>query len=125
MPPVAERESIDLFASGRLGPAFWVAFGVVFVIDLVLHLPTLPETILWAGVAAAYGFTCSVNAIRCGRIHCYFTGPFLFGVAGLVLAIGLGIVEVDPNPGRWLIPLIVGVFLILRYLPDRLWGRYR
>jgi len=31
------------------------------------------------------GGACLVNAVRCGRLHCYVTGPFfLLGAIGLV-----------------------------------------
>ena len=37
---------------------------------------------LWAPALVVAGVACLANAFRCGRLHCYFTGPlFLLGAA--------------------------------------------
>jgi hypothetical protein len=42
-------------------------------------------SLLWMGAA------CLVNAIRCGRTHCYFTAPLFFVMACVGLLDGLGL----------------------------------
>lgn len=120
----ADRAGGDVFASGRLGPALWGALVAVFLLDLLFDLDPPVEATLWAIPLTAYGLACSVNALRCGRIHCYFTGPFLLAVAALVLLLGFGFVDLGPDGGRWLVLVVVAGFAILRYLPERRWGRY-
>ena len=42
---------------------------------------------LWTPALLVAGMACVVNAARCGRLHCYFTGPlYLLGAAYIVLA---------------------------------------
>ena len=41
--------------------------------------------IVWPGLLTFMGVTCLVNARHCGRIHCYFTGPFFLVLAGVAL----------------------------------------
>ena len=71
------------------------------------------------------GVACIVNALRCGRVHCYLTGPFFLLMALIALSYGLGILRLGGN--GWnalgLIPLI-GT-LALWCLPEMFLGRYR
>lgn len=80
-----------------------------------------------AGVVLGMSFTlmgagCTINAARCGRTHCAFTGP-LFLLLGLASFLnGFHVVEIGWNPILYT-ALIGGVLLTV--LPDRLLGRYR
>lgn len=57
---------------------------------------------LWIPAFVVMGVACLVNAARCGRLHCYVTGPvFLLAAAYLVLS------EVN------LVPMRRGIFLLL------------
>lgn len=71
---------------------------------------------------ALIGAGCTLNALRCGRTHCYFTGPLFLALALASFLQGLQLIDV----GWGLIgnvALIGGVGLTL--LPDLLLGRYR
>jgi len=46
--------------------------------------------IVWPGLLTFMGVTCLLNARHCGRIHCYFTGPFFLMLAGAALLYGIG-----------------------------------
>ena len=46
--------------------------------------------IVWPTVLTSMGVACFLNARRCGRIHCYFTGPLFLVLAGIGLLYGLG-----------------------------------
>jgi len=71
------------------------------------------------------GIACIVNALRCGRIHCYVTGPFFFLMALAALFYGLGILHFGGN-GWNLLGLIALIGTIaLWYLPEMFLGRYR
>ena len=71
------------------------------------------------------GTVCLLNASRCGRIHCYFTGPFF--IVGAVTSLGYGIgllpvwavwVEMDADI------TIIGA-IVLSCIPELVLGRYR
>lgn len=82
------------FARGALGIALWGApIGVLVAASAIgsLGLAT-PEVVgaLWVGGSAWLGGTCLVNAIRCGRTHCWIMGVLLpaLGVVGLTTLAG-------------------------------------
>lgn len=56
-----------------------------------LDLPKSATAAIWAASVLVMGLTCAANARRCGRVHCYFTAPFLFAMAILVLLFGFDV----------------------------------
>lgn len=65
----------------------------------LIVLGSIFETwILWFWIPAfiAMGITCLVNAVRCGRVHCYATGPLF-----LVAAVLLGLIGAGALPREW------------------------
>jgi len=76
---------------------------------------------LWIPALLVMGIGCVVNARRCGRLHCYVTGPiFLLGAIYVALS--------ETN----LVPLRLGIFLsvvftiaMLACLAELPFGRYR
>jgi len=82
------------------------------------------RTLVWTLAFTVMGVACVVNAVRCGRVHCYFTGPFLLLLAAASLLHGLRVVSLGPNGSQWLgLVAIVGIVVFLT-VPERLWGRY-
>jgi hypothetical protein len=77
--------------------------------------------LLWIPAFIVMGAACLVNAARCGRIHCYATGPLsLLAIIYIVLA------------QFHLVPMDAGYFLdsilaisILAFLIELPLGRYR
>ncbi len=43
------------------------------------------------------GTACIANAVRCGRLHCYITGPFFVAMAVVTLLYGLGALPLGGN----------------------------
>ncbi len=81
-------------------------------------------TVVWTLAFAVMGIACVLNAVRCGRVHCYFTGPFLLLLATGSLLHGLGLVSLGPKGWQWLgLVGLIGTMLLLT-VPERLWGRY-
>lgn len=85
-----------------------------FVFDLALWL--------WIPAFAVMGVTCLWNVRRCGRVHCYATGPLLLGMAVFLLTVAVGMAPVS-----WIGPasiaLVAGV--VLAYGSEFIVGRYR
>jgi hypothetical protein len=48
------------------------------------------------------GTLCLLNASRCGRIHCYFTGPFFILGAVTSLGYGIGLLPLGPSGWKWI-----------------------
>lgn len=83
------------------------------------------RTLVWSGVLVWMGAACLINARRCGRTHCRFTGPYYFLLIVPVLVHGLGVVSL----GAWAWWVLGGLILFgskfIWFVTERLWGRYR
>lgn len=75
---------------------------------------------LWAPAFLVMGLTCVANARRCGRIHCYATGPLFLAAAPV-----LGLVAAGALPEGWVDAIGAGVLVgvALAYGAERLLGR--
>ncbi len=80
--------------------------------------------IVWTLAFAVMGIACVVNAVRCGRVHCYFTGPFLLLLAAASLLHGLRVVSLGRNGWGWLGLVAIAGSVVFLTVPERLWGRY-
>jgi len=101
----------------------WWGPGWAWAAGIFLGMYVDPALRTWIGTPAlgVMGLGCLWNAARCGRLHCYFTGPFLLLMAALWLLEGLGRL---PLHWGWLaLVTVVGNFA-LNVLPERLWGTY-
>jgi len=76
---------------------------------------------IWIPAFLVMGGGCLANANRCGRLHCYFTGP-LYILAALYVALSMfGIVRL--NPGLFLL-IVLGVSCAALVL-ETPFGRYK
>ena len=83
------------------------------------------RAVVWTVALATMGMACIVNALRCGRVHCYLTGPFLLLMALAALSYGLGSLHLGGN-GWNLLGLITLIGTIaLWFLPEMFLGKYR
>jgi hypothetical protein len=83
------------------------------------------KTVFWTISLAFMGIVCLVNASRCGRVHCRFTGPFLILCAVTSLAYGLGILPLGSSGWKWIgAGTIIGA-IALTCIPELFLGRYR
>lgn len=82
-------------------------------------------TISWTLSLVVMGTACLVNACGCGRMHCYFTGPFFLLMAGVSLLHGTQVLSLGPQGWLYIgIALLLGGVL-LYFVPEWVWGRYR
>ena len=83
------------------------------------------RTVVWTAACLVMGGACLLNAVRCGRIHCYFTAPFFLAMAGVTVLFGAGVVPLGPNGWNAIgLALLVGGVL-LTFGPEPLFGKYR
>ena len=71
----------DVLCSGTKMFLFWCLPSFAFALGFFVS-PGL-KTVLWTLSLGFMGTVCLLNASRCGRIHCYFTGPFF--IVGLLV----------------------------------------
>lgn len=83
------------------------------------------KTLVWTTALVWMGVACLANARRCGRRHCYFTGPFFLLMATVVVLHGFEIVWLGSHGWIWVgITLVVVGWGVLWYLPERIWGKF-
>jgi hypothetical protein len=71
------------------------------------------------------GTACLVNATRCGRVHCYVTGPFFLLAALVTLLYGLGVLPLGADGWKLIgMTILIGA-IVLCCLPELLFGKYR
>ena len=90
---------------------------------LVLGVAWLPgQAWLWAAAFAVMGAGCLANAARCGRTHCYVTGPLFLLAAIWCLVSALGVTPVPMHPG--ILIVVVATVNVLAHLAEIPLGRY-
>lgn len=119
------HDSNDLLA-GRFATIaiYWLPIAVL-VASGFFAIGNAPRTVIWAVALITMGVGCLVNALRCGRIHCYATGPFFLLMAGVAVLYGFRITPLGTHGWNTisLVTLIGGIALYC--VPELLFGRYR
>lgn len=117
-----ENEHNDLLTNRVSRFLFWQLPWLAFIVGLFVG--PLLRTFLWTGAFTIAGLACLKNALQCGRVHCYFTGPFYLLMAAISFAYGVGLLSFGSDGwGNIAISVLFGA-LILRYVPERIMGQY-
>ena len=102
-----------------------VAWGLPGVIVIAgIFFDPLARTLMWSGALLWQGVACLVNASRCGRTHCYFTGPFFLLMALLTLLHGIHVMPLGANGWYWLGLIIVAGSAIIWFGTEKMWGKF-
>ena len=67
----------------------------------------------------------TMSASRCGRVHCYFTGPLFILGAVASLGYGLGLLPLGASGWKWICAVTVIGGIALTCIPELIVGRYR
>ena len=81
-----------------------------------------PRAVIWIVALVGMGTACFMNARRCGRTHCRFTGPFLIAMATLVAGYAIGRLPLGPNGWAILGGVTLVGFTALWWGSERAWG---
>lgn len=83
------------------------------------------QTVVWTVAFSIMGIACIANAARCGRVHCYLTGPFLLTMAVVTLLYGLGVISLGAK--GWSIISLIALIGAITFtcLPEMFFGTYR
>jgi hypothetical protein len=101
--------------------AWWIPQAAIFA---GLFAPVPVRTPVWIIAVIWMGTACILNAKRCGRTHCRFTGPYYLAMIIPVLALGLG--GISGSLSAW---VVLGVVIILGgktiwWTTERAWGKF-
>ena len=125
MRPNGAGDSRDLLSDRLFTIAIYWLPTAVIIASAFFAVGNAWRAALWAVALTTMGIGCVVNALRCGRVHCYATGPFFLLMAAVAVLYGLGIAPLGPRGWNTiaLVTLVGGVTLY--YLPEVFFGRYR
>lgn len=87
-----------------------------------LDLSPAHTALTWAGAFAWMGTGCALNALRCGRRHCFFAGPVLW-----LGSIAAGLAALGVISGRDALGEVVNgtvALAALSWLSECIWGSY-
>ncbi len=118
-----QRHQRDWVSSPRSRIVAWGIPTTALILGIFVTLPW--KTFIWVLALLWMGVACVLNARRCGRRHCFLTGPF-FMLMGIGVALhGSGILPLGPQGWWWLgAVIVVGGYGVLWILPERIWGEY-
>ena len=84
--------------------------------------PLVDIAFVWMVAFGWMGTGCLLNARRCSRLHCYFSGPILWLGAIAIALVGAGVIA---NAGA--LSFVVSgttILALLSFVPEAIWGRY-
>ena len=105
---------------------YLIAWGIPSIILIAAGLvDPAQRAIIWAGVLVWMGAGCLLNARRCGRTHCRYTGPYYLLMIVPAALLGAGILAA----GSWAWWLLGAMILlgskVIWVATEVLWGKYR
>jgi hypothetical protein len=117
-------KSRDILSSQwRVFILYWLP-AMAMVVAGALAISSGWRAIVWTVALGTMGTTCIANALRCGRVHCYSTGPFFLLMALLALSYGLGILHFGGNGWNRLGLITLIGAIALWCLPEMFLGKY-
>lgn len=115
----------DLVKNPDTMPLLWGLPAAVMLLTVCCAGGGWVVTITWTLSLLVMGTACLVNARGCGRVHCYFTGPFFLLMAGVSLLHGLHVLLLGPHGWLYIGAALVSGATLLFFVPESVWGRYR
>jgi len=99
--------------------AWWLPLAVILAGLLV---PVTIRTVIWIIALIWMGTACILNARRCNRTHCRYTGPYYLLMIAPVLV--LGFVSAGVNAWMFLGAIVLGGSGFLWWATERAWGKF-
>lgn len=117
--------SRDILSNGWLAVVLFCLPAIAIAVTGTTECSAGWRTVVWTVALTTLGIACVVNAVRCGRLHCYLTGPFFLAMAVVTLLYGLGAVPLGANGWNLIGLTILAGAIVLCCLPELFLGKYR
>ena len=101
--------------------AWWVPQSAIIA---SLFFAVSLRTVIWVVALIWMGTACILNAKRCARTHCRYTGPYYLAMIAPVLAFGSGILEADFLGWIVLAVIILVGSKLIWWATERAWGKF-
>ena len=89
-----------------------------------LLVPVTVRAVIWIIALIWMGTACILNARRCNRTHCRYTGPYYLAMIVPVMALGAGLVTVGILGWVCLGVIIFGGSGLIWWATERAWGKF-
>ena len=119
----ADPAQCEDWTRGVRGLLIWGVPIAALLIGGLLPEPYL--VVIWPAALSFMGVACLLNARRCGRVHCYVTGPFFLILAAVALLHGLKVVYLGKDGWNILALILLVGSIVLCFGTERVFGRYR
>lgn len=122
MVKITEQRSNDWLSKARTNlVAWWLPKGAI-VSALFAAIPL--RAAIWTVALLWMGTACVLNAKRCGRTHCRYTGPYYLAMILPVLVLAFGLVSASIYVWLGLAFLTVCGGWVIRWATEQRWGMY-
>jgi hypothetical protein len=101
--------------------AWWIPQAAI-VLGLLVPVPA--RTAVWIFALIWNGTACLLNAKRCGRTHCRYTGPFYLAMIAPVAMLASGIVSAGWYEWLGLAVAILAGSKLIWFVTERAWGKF-
>jgi hypothetical protein len=116
------RNSRDWLRSPRTHLLAWWIPQAAIVAGLLAPVPV--RSVIWVVALIWMGTACIINARRCGRTHCRYTGPYYLAMIAPVIVLGMSLVSATMY--AWV--ALAGVILLgskfIWWATERAWGKF-
>jgi len=108
-----------------------LSFFISWVMPLVILVGSffvqaiIVRTWIWVIALSWMGAACLLNAKKCSRTHCYYTGPFYIALALVSFLYGYQIIQLGNNGWYWLGAILVIGTVIIWVTSETLLGKYK
>jgi hypothetical protein len=89
-----------------------------------LSAPVPIRGVIWIVALTWMGAACIINARRCGRTHCRYTGPFYLAMIAPILVFALEAIALGFYGWVGLAVVILAGSRIIWWATERAWGAY-
>jgi hypothetical protein len=101
--------------------AWWMPQGAMLA---ALFIPVPVRTVIWTIALIWMGTACILNARRCGRTHCRYTGPYYLAMIAPVLVLAAS--SVSAGLYEW---FVLGILIFaggrtVWWATERAWGEF-
>ena len=111
----------DLLASPQTRLLFWLPWLLILI---GYFIDGVTRTVLWTIGFGLAGAACLVNARRCGRRQCFYTGPLYLLAALASLLYGLHVLPLGINGWNWILGITVTAIVFFSFVLEKLLGKY-
>src|ERR1700736_231121 len=122
MVDAANQTSRDWLSNTRVNLlAWWIPQAAILA---ALAVPVPIRATIWTIALILMGAACILNARRCGRTHCRYTGPYYLAMIVPVLVLASGLISAGFSGWLMLGVVILAGGKIIWWVTEFAWGRF-